>query len=259
MKMSHRESGNVWVYNDHGTRHSPPNFEVPAIRVKTPVPNSFSMSSSTGGGRDKPVESPFHPIAIRAEHIAKETTRLYLRPKADPNSATDYLIKDDVTGETVFSITGPKHGSESGREFRDSSGLPLFQLTHSFSVWKWRWRVRLPGSKDDLAEVKKRQSGNFDVIFRNLATSELKKEADETFSLEARSTTPIFLLTFEVLAAGRKIVDVRESVERNRTIGHMPTYSVNGQTSFPPRRVLDICVAEGVDLSIVRNHRWQVF
>lgn len=206
------------------------------------------------------MESPLHPIAIRTEHIATETTRLYLRPKADPKSATDYLIKDDVTGEIVFSITGPKYGSGSDREFRDSSGLPLFQLSHSFSVWKWRWRVRLPGAKDDLAEFKKRQTGgSFDVVFQNLAPSEWKTEADETLTLEARLTSSHVFLTFEVLASGRKIVDIRESVERNKTVGHVPTYFSNGQRSFPPRRVLEICVAEGVDLSIVRNHRWQFF
>lgn len=97
------------------------------------------MSSSRGRGRDRPVEPPLQPIAIRTENIAKETTRLYLRPQANPDSATDYTIKDDVTGKTVFTITGSRYGSDPGREFRDSSGLPLFHLTHSFSVWKWRW------------------------------------------------------------------------------------------------------------------------
>lgn len=212
------------------------------------------MRSSRGRGRDRLVEPPLQPVAIRTEYIAKETTRLYLRPQANPDSATDYTIKDDATGKTVFTITGSRYGSDRGREFRDSSGLPLFHLTHSFSVWKWRWRVRLPGAKENLAEVKRRQTGrSFDVIFQNLATSKPKAELDKPFTLEVHSTTPTFFLTFEVMMAGRKIADVRESVERNKTIGHLPTYTMNGQRSFPPKRVLDICVAEGTDISMVRK------
>ncbi|KAJ5161636.1 hypothetical protein N7492_007028 [Penicillium capsulatum] len=197
------------------------------------------MSSTTGRSRDKPVESPHHPIAIRTEHIAQETTWLYLQPKADPSSASDYATKDEITGRAIFFITGPRYGSGAGREFRDASGLPLFHLSHSFSIWKWRWRVRLPG-------------GNFDLVFQNLATSDSKEETDnDPLTLAARLTTPTFFFTYEVLAAGRKIVDLRENVEKKKTIGHQPTYSGLGQLSLPPRRVLEICVAEGVDLSIV--------
>lgn len=51
--------------------------------------------------------------------------------------------------------------------------------------------------------------------------------------------------------AGRKITDVRESLERNKTIGNLPTHTMQGQKAFPPKQVLDICVAEGTDISMV--------
>lgn len=76
---------------------------------------------------------PPNPIAIRPDLIALKETTLRLHPKANTHSATDYTTKD-VAGSTVFSVIGRKYGSSPGREFRDSTGVPLFKLH----------RVRLP-------------------------------------------------------------------------------------------------------------------
>ena len=99
------------------------------------------------------VKPPPNPIAIRPDLIALKETTLRLRPKANTHSATDYTMKDVATGSTVFSVIGKKYGSSPGREFRDSTGLPLFEL-HRVGISRKPWRVRLPGDKErDLISI----------------------------------------------------------------------------------------------------------
>lgn len=73
-----------------------------------------------------------------------------------------------------------------------------------------------------------------------------KQDEGETVKLEVRRTTA--LLTFDVLAGDQKVADIRESVEGNKFIGHW----ISGPYDYvPPKRALDIRLAEGLDMSIV--------
>ncbi|KAI9929636.1 hypothetical protein ASPWEDRAFT_172701 [Aspergillus wentii DTO 134E9] len=195
--------------------------------------------------RGTPVQPPPHPIAIRTEHIPKEKTLIYIRPKADPYSANDYTVKDDATDETLFTVTGKKYGNDSGREFRDSSGLPLFELRRSYRFPGWRTKINLPGDKEDLVEVKHRaMNGNFDLIFKNQAAVHSKADIDKIVKLEVHRTAPDPLLSFGAVVGDTKVVDVRESLESNKSIVHM--YTQYGEPR--PKRVMDVTVAEGFDM-----------
>lgn len=96
-------------------------------------------------------------------------------------------------------------------------------------------------------------------ILQNRATATTASRGDrkgedegneETVNIEVRRSTG--LSTFDVLAGDHKVADIRESAEQNDTMGgHLlvgPFYHP------PPRRVLDIRVAEGLDMSIVSDH-----
>jgi hypothetical protein len=197
------------------------------------------------------LQKPLHPIAIRPEQIASSEILLYVRPKCDGHSASEYIIRNDADGSTVFTVTGQTSGHCAGREFRDASGLPLFEL-HKVVSFKRPWRVRLPGAdkKDDLIEVStKRSFGNYDLVLRNAAADESKGESDKMVKLGVHQTSAAFWPTFEVMAAGRKVVDVHESLKRNETIG---TFDTDWPRQLPSRPVLDVRVSEGFDLSLVR-------
>ncbi|KKA18256.1 Uncharacterized protein T310_7802 [Rasamsonia emersonii CBS 393.64] len=183
---------------------------------------------------NKSLQPPLHPIAIRAEHIAQRET-----------------ARNDADGSTLFTVTGTKFGDRSAREFRDRSDLPLFELRRALALRR-PLRVRLPGNdKEELVEVNpKRPLGNFDLTLRNAAATDAKNEADRTVTLEVHQTSPAFWLTFEVMAGDRQVVDVRESVQKNKTIGTLPH---EWPRLPPPRQVLDVRVAEG---SICRWRRW---
>jgi hypothetical protein len=197
------------------------------------------------------LQKPLHPIAIRLEQIASSEILLYVRPKCDGQSASNYTIRNDTDGSTVFTVTGQKSGLCAGREFRDTSGLPLFEL-HKVVAFKRPWRVRLPGAdkKDDLIKVStKRSFGNHNLVLRNAVANKSKGESDKMVKLEVHQTSAAFWPTFEVMADGQKVVNVHESLERNETIG---TFNTDWPRQLPSRPVLDVCVSEGFDLSLVR-------
>lgn len=91
----------------------------------------------------------------------------------------------------------------------------------------------------------------FDIAQNCAATADSrdqKREGEEIemVKVEVRRTTALF--TFDVLAGEQKVADIRENGEINRSIGH----SIFGPYDYaPPKRVLDIKLAEGLDMSIV--------
>ncbi|ODM18489.1 hypothetical protein SI65_06360 [Aspergillus cristatus] len=192
------------------------------------------------------------PVSIRPSYLPSQETTLYLLPKASPRCATDYTINNAINGKAVFTVTGKKYGSTPGREFRDESGLPIFKLTRGAVLSRWPWRITLPGDKEkDLGRVCVRNpSMRIKLhIVQNCVTGDRKRE-DEMVRLEVRRTTTLYM--FDVLVEDgdneekRKVADIRESVERYKTVGHWP----GGYDHVPPKRVLDMKVAEGLDLSI---------
>lgn len=89
-----------------------------------------------------------------------------------------------------------------------------------------------------------------DIVRNCVAGGDRKGEVEEVVRLEVRQTTALY--TFDVLVGDgeerKKVADIRESVERNKSVEYWPRGPYD---HVPPKRVLDIRVAEGLDLYIV--------
>lgn len=73
------------------------------------------------------------------------------------------------------------------------------------------------------------------------------REQEKTVKLEVRRTTALF--TSDVLAGDHKVVDIWESVG-NKSIGY---WRQGRYDHVPPKRALEIRVAEGLGMSIVSD------
>lgn len=110
---------------------------------------SFSFSSSTPKPRTV-LKPPERPLALRREYVTETKTRLVVRPQGDSGSAVSYEISDE--DETLlFTVTGWKFSDRCCREFRDASGLPLFELHRNWLSFarsrsgRGVWAATLPG------------------------------------------------------------------------------------------------------------------
>ncbi|CAG7996703.1 unnamed protein product [Penicillium salamii] len=206
----------------------------------------MSSIASTSRSREKPLIPLSHPVAIRSEHVALEETDLRLYPKANRASAAEYIIKNLATASTLFSVTGKKYGSNTGREFRDSTGLPLFELRRATLPIK-PWKVRLPGDKSkDLASISM-QGASRKII---LKVPQNQSAAADSVTLTVVRTTALF--TFEVMTSSQTVAHVQENTEINTSAGEVVSGPYH---NVPPRRVLDIRLTEGLDASIVSIHQ----
>ena len=204
------------------------------------------------GLNTRPFHKPLRPIALRTDLIAERHTRLHMIPACDSRSETDYIIRDDMDDEIVCTVTGKKFGGQPGREFRDKSGLPLFELHQKSIVFKQPWTVRLPGCGDkDLVTTHLRRNfrdfgnGNCDLIFENAAAIQNKHTREKMMKLQTYRRQSM-LYAFDVLDGDRKVVEVQESVQKNERLALMP----ESRKGYHP--ILDIRVAPGVDLTLVR-------
>lgn len=115
---------------------------------------SFSFSS---GSTPKPravLKAPGRPLALRREYVTETKTTFIVRPQGNAASAESYVITDD-DDTVLFTVTGWKFSDRSCREFRDASGLPLFELHRSWFAFartragRGAWAVTLPGVATD--------------------------------------------------------------------------------------------------------------
>ncbi|RJE26438.1 hypothetical protein PHISCL_01239 [Aspergillus sclerotialis] len=201
----------------------------------------------------KTLRSADFPIAIRREYIASSKTTLILRPDGDVHSPKAYRITDEDF-IPQFTVTGQKFGDRSCREFRDASGLPLFELHRKFSL-RNAWVVTLPGSNSaNIATAALRlpqgvhMLGNFSFSFENVAAADSKNEEDKFIAFQVERHGNI-LTTFDVVFADRKVVEIRESIPHNKTL---PMSS--SKSGYRP--VLDITVTEGMDMALVSGIRF---
>lgn len=218
------------------------------------TPAITANMSAIGSMGNKSVQEPPYSMGIRPEHVTEFERLLWIEPKYDARSADEYCIRYDSDDSTLFTVTGMRYNEKSTREFRDSSGLPLFESQKVWSPgWKYRrpWRVRLPGSKNaDLVDIRSKgvMGNSFEVNFRNAVARDTKNEADRMVHLVVRRVSPVYRV-YEVRVAGIKVVDIRESMERNRSV---PTGRYNSSGGIlPPRLVMEVLVAENFDLSLV--------
>lgn len=160
-----------------------------------------------------------------------------------------YKVQDG-NGVTQFTASGRKYNGRSCREFRDSSGLPLFELHRKFS-FRDAWCITLPGSPtaESIATGAPRLApfGNLVFTFTNVAVTDVKGSVDDkkvTLEVERHGRV---LESFDIVDGDRKVAEVRESVQHN------PKLALTPSTRRNYRPVLDIIVTPGVDLSLVRS------
>jgi hypothetical protein len=200
---------------------------------------------------NKGVKKLDHPVGIRPEHIAKDETLLYLKPKYDHRSPNEYTIKNYWDDSTVFTITGHKYGDTPAREFRDSSGLPMFHSRATSLAWRRPLRVRLPGNEqDELVDFRIQSNNVCKLSFRNSMAPEIEDKSYNIVNVEVRDTDNALCSGCSATVKGQKVLDVRESITMNKTL---PRWRVQGDVSLMPRQVLEVLVAEGFDMSLVSN------
>ncbi|KAB8212400.1 hypothetical protein BDV34DRAFT_183924 [Aspergillus parasiticus] len=116
-----------------------------------------------------------------------------------------------------------KYTNRSCREFRDASGLPLFELHKKISL-RDAWSVTLPGSDTaDIATAALRLSlggvgfGNFDVSFVNGAAVDVKSDEERRVTLEIERHGR-GLETFDHVDGDQRVAEVRQSIQHNKKL-----------------------------------------
>lgn len=216
------------------------------------------------------LKPPERPIALRREYITDTKTLLTLNPQGNSNSSKAYKILDDE-GAVMFTVTGWKFSDRSCREFRDASGLPLFELHRNWFKFRHKWCVTLPGvgpgsggnsssgggfgdscnnggvlatGSHRIRALGYKPFGGFSIgIERNAAAADMKKEDDKKLTLEVERYGNVLAL-FDVVDGDRKVAQVRESIEHNERLA-----LISSRADYRP--VLDVIVTSGVDLSLV--------
>lgn len=210
---------------------------------------------------------PF-PIALRPENVSEFERLLYLRPRYDEHALDEYTVNFDSDDKVLLTASGLRYDRKGVREFRDASGLPLFECEKIWTpAWRKRgpWLVRLPGntsssSKDEGEEIASTSRSavsivnKFDITFRNAAAQDAKTEEDRMITLHVRRTNPNFCV-WSVSLGDKVLVHIRDSHERNK---HRPstgrlTGSHTGSMAYDmyKRLTVDVLVAENFDLSLV--------
>ena len=189
------------------------------------------------------------PVGIRPEHIADEETLLYLKPQYDHRSPNEYTIKRYWDDSNVFTITGHKYGDTPAREFRDASGLPMFQSRATALAWKRPLRVRLPGNEEtELVDFRLGPNRVSKLSFRNAMAPEVEEKSYNMVEVEVRDMDTAAWTGCSATVKGQKVLDIRESITMNRSL---PKGRAKGDVSLMPRQILEITVAEGFDMSLV--------
>ncbi|CAG7986713.1 unnamed protein product [Penicillium salamii] len=188
------------------------------------------------------------PIGIRPDHIADEETLLYLKPQYDHRAPNEYTIRRYWDDSDIFTITGHKYGDTPAREFRDASGLPMFQSRATSLAWKRPLRVRLPGNEEtELVDFRIIANGVFKLSFRNAMAPEVEEKSYNMVELEVRDMDSAAWSGCSATVRGQKVLDVRESISMNKTL---PKGRAKGDISLMPRQILEVSVAEGFDMSL---------
>ena len=238
------------------------------------------------------LKAPERTIALRTEYITENKTTLLLKPQGTAESAAAYKIidEDDIV---LFTVTGWKfYSNRSCREFRDASGLPLFELHRNWLSLRngFVWSVTLPGGAS-LQQSHRRSlsstsnagggagggAGSPGVGTGVLATGSPRIRSlgsspfgNFNFTIEQNAAAAYTKndedkkLTLEIERHGSALglFDVvdggdRKVAELRESIQHNKRLPlISSQSGYRP--VLDLVVTAGVDLSLVSCH-WQVY
>ncbi|GES61026.1 hypothetical protein ATEIFO6365_0006048700 [Aspergillus terreus] len=213
-----------------------------------------SRRSSLSGLFSRPVrmalKPPDRPLALRQESITATKTTLVVKPLGDAQAEVAYAVTD-ADDVPQYTVTGRKFGARACREFRDASGLPLFEI-HRRLALKNVWAITLPGSDaTTLATGSPRgffgapAFGNFNVTFENAAAFGAKRVEDRTVTLEVHRFGNV-LASFDVVDGDRKVAEVRESIVHNQTLALRPS-----SKNHSHRPALDVTITRGVDTALI--------
>ncbi|KKK12176.1 hypothetical protein ARAM_006518 [Aspergillus rambellii] len=213
------------------------------------------MNRLNSSGPRKALKAPDRPIAVRQEYITDLKTTLAVIPQGDARAVTAYRIHD-ADGVTQFTVSGRKYnGGRFCREFRDASGLPLFELHRKISLTSSSWAVTLPGSRGGHAELATGAprlsfgtavSGNFSLTFDNVAALATKRPEEKALTLVIERHGNI-LESFDVVDGDRKVAEVRESILYNKKLA----LRASSRRCTSHRPAMDVLVTPGVDMSLI--------
>ncbi|KAJ5090329.1 hypothetical protein N7532_009013 [Penicillium argentinense] len=201
----------------------------------------------------KALRPPTRQLALRPDHIASANAALVLKPGRDDSAEVGYCIEQE-DGTPVYTVTGRKFGDRTSREFRDESGLPLFEI-HRWAVLSvpFYWYLTLPGSdrKARIATVESQTSlkgGDLKVSFENIAynpDTKDKGEAQKGITLMVRRHGEALRL-FDIVDGDRRVGEVRESIRFNEKL-----FLTKKSRRQGARPAMEIVVVPGVDASLV--------
>lgn len=248
--QTHNTSSTCVVGNIGGGCRSLRNSHPTSLHLQLTMSAVYESRSATPTSALKGVRKLAQPVGIRPEHIAADETLLYLKPQYDQRSPNEYTIKRYWDDSTIFTITGHKYGDTPAREFRDTSGLPMFQSRATLLAWKRPLRVRLPGNEtDDLVDFRCESGRVLRLSFWNsIPPHPEEKSDDNTVEVKVHDMGNAAWAGCSATVKGQKVLDIRESMTMNKTL---PRVWAQADISLMPRQILEVLVAEGFDMSLV--------
>ncbi|KAJ5693198.1 hypothetical protein N7462_002621 [Penicillium macrosclerotiorum] len=205
------------------------------------------MSHQSSSKYRTSLRPPDREVALRRESIVTSKTELVLKPQGNPESAIAYKVVDE-DGIPVYTVTGRKYDNRACREFRDASGLPLFDLHRkaAFSI-PYRWYITMPGADERIAEAEPRLAGSTKSLkfsFQNMAAIDLKTDTDRELTLQVvRQGEALVLL--DVIDGDRRVAEINESIRHNERL-FLTRGSKRGL-----RQAMDLVIVSGIDSSLV--------
>lgn len=215
--------------------------------------------------------APQQPIAIRKEHLTPSRTIINIKQRDNSWLGRNFTIRDAYAGSTLFTVEGKSFSNSQRREFRDASGLPLFELRRRYFTLTYSWELILPGGRrfggssdeDKILSSRLRWSwwtrDKLDVTLRAVAAASQRRQQHETRSEnpeneDAKETEDVTLqvrgqgpwhITTHVIVGGRKVAHICRIISPDLQLS-TASYSQPGH-----RLEWDAAVAEGVDLALV--------
>lgn len=199
-------------------------------------------------GHRPSMRPPQREIAFRMEYIAEYQMAMVVKPQGGPNAKVAYQVMHEA-GANAFTASGRKYNDRGCREFRDKSGLPLFDIYRKPWYSLHSYLITLPGSKDGDATIAKAWVdwgvSQMTISYRNGAGDEDRSEGSRGSSLTVIKHGNLMNI-FDVIDHGRKVMELRESVNHNSRL------ALRRDSRSRSRPALDLNVTQGVDIALVR-------